>query len=273
MRDNKFYKIGATVLTLLVVIIMTLMILGKRADNKTAKSEEDAPATVSSSNVIEDTVSINDFDDLEEIASESDSQSQNTITDNESTSDANNSNANTNNAVTNENLSATNAKITSKNESEPSSSNSSKQEPQQAVGQMEDPVFSYPVEGEVTMEYAKDKLVYSSTLGEWITHTGIDIKAEKKTLVKASAAGTIKSIKNDPRFGLTVVIEHINGYSTVYSNLLTAEFISVGENVSEGQTIGTVGNTAAFEVLDESHLHFEILKNNESIDPTMYLKN
>lgn len=135
-----------------------------------------------------------------------------------------------------------------------------------------EPTFSMPVEGEIIREYAKDKLVYSSTLKEWVTHSGIDIKADKTTIVKASEAGTIKSIKNDPRYGLTVVIEHSCGYSTVYSNLLTAEFVVVGEKVEKGQTIGTVGNTATFEIADDYHLHFEILKDNAQIDPSMYIK-
>lgn len=135
-----------------------------------------------------------------------------------------------------------------------------------------DPVFSMPVEGDVIKEYAKDKLVYSDTLKEWVTHAGIDIKADKTTIVKASEEGKIKSIKNDPRYGLTVVIEHNNGYSTVYSNLLTAEFVTAGETVKKGQTIGTVGNTATFEISDESHVHFEILKDNVQIDPNMYIK-
>lgn len=63
-----------------------------------------------------------------------------------------------------------------------------------------DPVFSMPVEGDIIKEYAKDKLVYSDTLKEWVTHAGIDIKAEKTTIVKASEEGTVKSIKNDPRY-------------------------------------------------------------------------
>ena len=132
--------------------------------------------------------------------------------------------------------------------------------------------FIYPVEGEVIKEFAKDSLIYSETLEEWVTHTGIDIKAERATVVKSVADGTVKSIKNDPRFGLTVTIEHSDGYTSSYSSLLTAEFVKEGEKVTQGQTIGTVGNSAVFEVAQDNHLHFELLKDGSNINPEMYLK-
>ncbi len=139
---------------------------------------------------------------------------------------------------------------------------------------VQDPVFLMPIkEGKIIKEYAKDSFVYSETLEEWITHLGVDIKADKATVVKASAAGTVTNIKNDPRYGLSVIIEHTNGYKTIYSNLLTAEFVEIGESVEQGQTVGTVGATATFEIADESHLHFEILKDDENVDPTIYLVN
>ena len=132
--------------------------------------------------------------------------------------------------------------------------------------------FVKPVDGEITKEFAKEKLVYSNTLEEWATHLGIDIKADKTTVVKASEAGTIKSIKNDPRYGLSVIIEHQDGYETLYANLLTTEFVKVGEQVKQGQSIATVGDTATFEIADEPHLHFEIIKNGEQIDPSTVIK-
>lgn len=132
--------------------------------------------------------------------------------------------------------------------------------------------FAKPVEGEMVREYAKDNLIYSETLKEWTTHMGIDIKAEKTTVVKAAEAGTIKSIKNDPRYGLTIVIEHEDNFQTVYSNLLTSEFVVEGEKVEKEQSIGTVGNTAVFEIADEPHLHFEILKDSLPVDPSIYIK-
>lgn len=61
--------------------------------------------------------------------------------------------------------------------------------------EVKDPEFKMPVEGEILREYAKDSLVYSPTLDEWITHNGLDITAAKTTVVKASADGTVKSIK------------------------------------------------------------------------------
>lgn len=132
--------------------------------------------------------------------------------------------------------------------------------------------FVYPVEGEILKSFAMENLVFSETLQEWVVHKGIDIKAPRTTIVKAAEEGTVKSIKNDPRYGLTVIIEHREGYKTIYSNLLTTEFVTEGEAVTKGQSIGTVGNSAAFEIADEPHLHFEMLKDDVTVDPTVYLK-
>ena len=137
---------------------------------------------------------------------------------------------------------------------------------------IKDPEFLYPVEGEIIRGFAKDSLIYSDTLEEWITHFAIDIKAERTTVVKSAEAGTVESIKNDPRYGLSIVVEHVNGFKTVYSNLLTTEFVSEGEKVEKAQSLGTIGNSASFEIVDEPHLHFEILKDGVNVDPNIYLK-
>lgn len=129
-----------------------------------------------------------------------------------------------------------------------------------------------PVDGEISKDFADETLLYSDTLKEWTTHMGIDIKAEKTTIVKSAYNGIVESIKNDPRYGLTITIDHENGFKTVYSNLLTSEFVNEGERVEEGKTIGTVGESASFESLEEPHLHFEVLKDNINVNPTLYLK-
>ncbi len=131
--------------------------------------------------------------------------------------------------------------------------------------------FVSPISGTILRDFAKDSLVYSDTLKEWITHKGIDIKADKTSVVSAVADGKVYAIKNDPRYGLTVIINHNNGFQSIYSNLLTSEFVVEGEEIKSGQSIGTVGNSASFEVLDDYHLHFELLQNNEYLDPSIYI--
>ena len=132
--------------------------------------------------------------------------------------------------------------------------------------------FIAPVSGEIIKDFSVDTLVFSNTLKEWTIHNGIDIKADKTSIVVASETGTVESIKNDPRFGLTITIIHDNGFKTIYSNLLTTEFVKENEKVEKGQTIATIGESASFEVADEPHLHFEMYKDGEVVNPTIYLK-
>ena len=200
--------------------------------------------SLTANNVVDNNV-VNTSNNTNEVGTESKEVSANSTETNEST---NTENQNEIQPQTNENTEQNNANTTSEIQ------------------------FIFPVEGEVIKEFAKDNLIYSETLEEWITHTGIDIKADRTTVVKATADGTVKSIKNDPRYGLTVTIEHNDGYTSVYSSLLSAEFVKEGETVTQGQTIGTVGNSAVFEVAEDNHLHFELLKDGSNINPEIYLK-
>ena len=170
------------------------------------------------------------------------------------------------NTIQNKETKENTIKKTSSNNTEKNIKNETKkEEPKKEI------TFIMPVEGEIVRGFAKDSLVYSKTLQEWIVHQAIDIKANSRDVVKASAEGTVSAIKNDPRYGLTVIIEHADGFKTVYSNLLTAEFVVEGEQVKQGQTIGTIGSSATFEIADEPHLHFEMLKDSIYVDPSIYI--
>lgn len=131
--------------------------------------------------------------------------------------------------------------------------------------------FEMPVIGEVTFDYAVEKLAYSKTLEEWRAHEGIDLAADRGSNVKAAADGVVSEVKNDPRFGIVVILEHKNGLKTVYANLASDDMVSPNQKVKKGDIIGCVGNTAAFEASEQSHLHFEVLKNNENVSPASYI--
>ena len=132
--------------------------------------------------------------------------------------------------------------------------------------------FIMPVNGEIYKEYSMDSLVYSDTLQEWITHRGIDIQVNISDEVKASAEGIIKSIKNDPRYGWSITLEHKDGFTTIYTCLVDVNMVHEGDNVEQGQVIAKAGNSGVFECADGSHLHFEMMKDGEYINPEMYLK-
>lgn len=128
-----------------------------------------------------------------------------------------------------------------------------------------------PLMGETVAVFSVDQLIYDATLGDWRTHDGIDICAEAGTAVTATAAGTVISVGEDGRFGVTVQIEHANGYVTTYASLHPETQVSVGDSVEAGTVIGAVGNTSLNEAGLGAHLHFSVSRNGEMIDPEAYL--
>lgn len=132
--------------------------------------------------------------------------------------------------------------------------------------------FVRPVEGEVLKIFSNDKVIYSKTLELWKTHDGIDLKAEEGEYVKAVERGTIEKIYEDSFLGVTIVIDHGQGYKSSYSNLDNDTLVKEKQTVTKSQKIAKIGKTAIGEIKDESHLHFMLFKDNVSIDPTGILK-
>ncbi len=133
-----------------------------------------------------------------------------------------------------------------------------------------------PVEGDIQTDFAAKKLVFNTTLQEWRTHSGIDIAAGAGSEIKAAANGKISAVKSDPRYGLTVVIDHdINEktFTTIYCGLQkTADGMIPGKEVKSGDVIGTVGEDIFCEKAQGAHLHFELVENNIPLDPAEYWK-
>ena len=100
-------------------------------------------------------------------------------------------------------------------------------------------------------------------------HPAMDFAAAEGTEVVASATGEILSVYDDEYFGKVVLIDHLNEYATLYAHLATAIYESK-TFVKKGEPIGLVGNTGNSSA---PHLHFEILKNGENIDPKLILEN
>lgn len=128
-----------------------------------------------------------------------------------------------------------------------------------------------PLNGEVLTAFSVDQLVYNPTLEDWRVHDGVDISAAAGTSVLAACSGTVLSVEDDALMGTTVILEHAGGYQTTYANLEESPRVEVGDSVSAGQIIGTVGTTAAAEAAQDPHLHFSVTKDGDVIDPNEFL--
>ena len=271
MKENKSKSVNDKIImySIIGVAILAVVLAGLLIYSKSL-SDEVKEGTMSLEQMAN--IAGNSTENTESASTEIGKSVEESKNETNSSNQTTNSQNNTNNAATNN----SNTNIKSQNSTKSnitSNANRTNNQTKQTNSETKTELsFSKPVDGEIVREYAKDNLIYSETLKEWTTHLGIDIKADKTTVVKSAETGTVKSIKNDPRYGLTIVIEHSNGFQTIYSNLLTSEFVVEGEKVDKGQSIGTVGNTAVFEIADEPHLHFEILKDSIQVDPNTYIK-
>ena len=125
--------------------------------------------------------------------------------------------------------------------------------------------LDWPVEGAIVYRFGRDTL----PSGGIIRWNGIGIASEAGTPVKAVESGKVRLVGQFGTYGLTVVLEHGNGYYSVYSHLQSAE-VQLSAAVSRGQTIGTVGG----ENSDYGpHLHFEIRGENQvALNPVDWLR-
>lgn len=110
----------------------------------------------------------------------------------------------------------------------------------------------------------------SSTMGyRWgAFHKGIDIARPSNYTIKAADNGTVTFVGWDGSYGRKIVINHNNGYQTVYAHL-SAFNVRVGQVVQAGSAIGVMGSTGNSTGV---HLHFEVLKNGVNVNPLSYVR-
>ncbi|MDR3645368.1 MAG: M23 family metallopeptidase [Clostridia bacterium] len=133
-------------------------------------------------------------------------------------------------------------------------------------------VFMLPCNGEIITPFSNNDLAYNKTMDDWRVHNGIDIAAKAGTPVVADADGTVTSIKEDLLLGETVVISHGSGLTSTFANLTKQVTVKKGQKVSVGDILGCVGQTAQGESLLAPHLHYELWKNGNAINPMTYIK-
>jgi murein DD-endopeptidase MepM/ murein hydrolase activator NlpD len=100
------------------------------------------------------------------------------------------------------------------------------------------------------------------------THEGIDIAVPIGTPVRASGGGTVEAAGTDPDYGLFTLLRHPGGYESMYGHA-SRLLVQKGEQVSAGQVIALTGSSGRSTA---PHLHFEIRRQGQSLDPLAFVK-
>lgn len=126
--------------------------------------------------------------------------------------------------------------------------------------------FELPLGLDIVQDYSVAEPVFNSTMGDWRTHAGVDFAGVIGDPVKASAAGFVTDVYDDPMYGVVMEIDHGGGITAKYCGLGKGSTIAVGTEVKTNDTIGYLG-TVPCEADAGAHLHMEMTENGETVDP------
>lgn len=131
--------------------------------------------------------------------------------------------------------------------------------------------LTWPVKGNVILDYSMDKTVFFSTLEQYKYNPGMLIAGAVNTKVIAAADGIVKSIKVNEETGNTVSVDLGGGFTAVYGQLKEIP-IKEGASIKAGQTVGYISEPTKYYSVEGSNLYFQLLKNNKTVDPMNYLR-
>ena len=104
--------------------------------------------------------------------------------------------------------------------------------------------------------------------GRTAFHEGVDIASRFGSVIKAMGGGVVSFAGHKDGYGVTVEINHGNGYTTRYAHCKTV-LVRVGDRITKGQDVAQVGSSGRST---GPHLHFEVLRDGKSVNPGSYLK-
>ncbi len=131
--------------------------------------------------------------------------------------------------------------------------------------------LSWPIKGDVLMEYSADKVVYFKTLAQYRTNPALLLEAKEGMDVKASADGIVESVATSEETGRTVSISIGDGFTVIYGQLKDVS-VSKGDTVSEGQVLGKIAEPTKYYKEEGTNLYFQVKENKTTVNPMLLLK-
>ena len=131
--------------------------------------------------------------------------------------------------------------------------------------------LSWPVIGNVIMNYSMEERIYFATLNEYNYYPAVAISAEEVAPVSAAAVGKVTKTGINEEIGQYVIMDLGDGYEATYGQL-TELTVEQGDKVSKGQIIGYVAAPTKYYSIEGTNLYFKLEQNGTSVNPVGYFK-
>lgn len=135
----------------------------------------------------------------------------------------------------------------------------------------ESDTLSWPVAGNVVLDYSMDGSIYFPTLQQYKYNPALVIGSDEGAQVLASARGIVESIQTDEETGNTITMSLGNGYKLKYGQLQELT-VAEGDVVDQGDLIGYVSQPTKYYCTEGTNLYFAMTKDEEPVDPILYLE-
>lgn len=131
--------------------------------------------------------------------------------------------------------------------------------------------LTWPVAGNVVLDYSMDGSIYFPTLQQYKYNPALIIGSDEGAQVLAAAKGIVESIAVDNETGTTVMMSLGNGYKLKYGQLQGVT-VAEGEVVNEGDLVGYVSQPTKYYCKEGANLYFSMTKDEKPVDPILYLE-
>lgn len=131
--------------------------------------------------------------------------------------------------------------------------------------------LSWPIQGDVILNYDTEGVVYFQTLAQYKANPAIMIAGTTGKKVKASAAGVVTEIAKNEETGVTLKMAVGNSYEIIYGQLQDLK-VCEGDQIKEGTVLGTLAEPTDYYVVEGPNLYFQILQDGTPVNPLLLLK-
>lgn len=131
--------------------------------------------------------------------------------------------------------------------------------------------MTWPISGNVLINYSMDSTVYFATLNQYKYNSALIIQGDVNSKVVAAADGLVEEIYTDEETGISMKVDLGNGYKAVYGQLKEIT-VKKGDSITKGNVIGYVSEPTKYYSIEGSNLFFKVTKDDTPVNPLNFLE-